>query len=600
MKLLCYSLALSSLISFVSCDSSGTDQAANKQEPLRLEIREDEKEVADEGKAFESAPLDLPVPGESTVAPESTDTPEVVVDYDYFHKALSPMGTWYETNEYGPVWQPLASREVNWAPYTRGQWVYSDQEWTWVSSEDFGWATYHYGRWAKLQTQGWVWVPGTELAPNWCSWRSNDSYIGWAPLPPETLAFPDSEWDSSVERSYGITASCYSFVQSHHFDRSIASYCLPVSQTTTCFNATRNITRIRFHNNRILYGGPVYRDLSGRLGRRLPFCQIRRSRDFSSLPVSVKHRNRVDGNDLIVNAPKVRSTGQLQTRAQKIAVEVQRSKDTDPRAIEAFRQMRQLEAGRVRNRNIAEEAGQERSKPDMIRPEPRSRATGRQPSPKANEDANAQRNVQTEIIRRQQQDEMARQQTRARQEAVQREAARHRKIEEQRRQREVARRQQEEEEERQAIAAQRSAREAMQRKQREAAQRKQEEEERRQRIAEQKRQREVARRNQEAEEQRQKIAAQQRAREEMQRRQREEVKRQKEAEEQRRRIEKQKKQREEAARRRMEEAARQRKAEEQRQRIEEQRRQREEMQRRQREETERQRKKADPSRRRGK
>src|SRR5437773_2233500 len=73
----------------------------------------------------------------------------------------------------------------DWRPYTDGHWVYTDVGWTWVSEEPFGWATYHYGRWTRLRNIGWVWVPGDEWAPAWVSWRKNNDYVGWAPLPPE-------------------------------------------------------------------------------------------------------------------------------------------------------------------------------------------------------------------------------------------------------------------------------------------------------------------------------------------------------------------------------------------------------------------------------
>lgn len=630
-----YSLAVSSLILLISCDSSETDEVTTKQEPLLLE---DENKGASEEKVVEPEPLSLEIPA---LAAETQASSEAVVDYEYFHKALAPMGTWYETAEYGSVWQPQASREVNWAPYTRGRWVYCDQGWAWISTEAFGWATYHYGRWAKLETQGWVWVPGTEWAPNWCSWRSNDSHIGWAPLPPETLAFSGSGWDSTVESRYGITASCYSFVKLNHFDRSIFSNCLPASQIVGCFEASRNITSIRFLNDRFYCGGPGYRDLSGRLGRQLPFCQLKRSRDFSSKAISVKLRNRVDGDDLIVNAPKVRSTGLFRTRAQKVAVRVQRGEKTDPSVIEAFRQMREREVASVRNRGAAQDTGKRITRPAITRSEPKSRVIGKQPSSQAKEEAASNRKIQAEINRRQQQEAMAMRRIREQAETAEREAAERLRIDAQRRQREVAhraqqekverqrveaqrkeretvRRQQKEEDERQAVADRRSARQAMQRKQRETAQREQEEDERRERIAEQEKEREEARRKQEEDEQRKKIEAQRKAREEIERREREEAKRQQEAEEERRRIAEEKKQREDAARRRKEEkeaeeerrrieeqekqreeAERKRQEEEQRQRVEEQRRSREEARRKEREETERQRQKRDPSRRRG-
>ena len=74
-----------------------------------------------------------------------------VADYGMFYDSLSSYGSWFETPDYGYVWQPVIVREVSWRPYTRGRWVCSDYGWTWLSDEPFGWATYHYGRWALLR-----------------------------------------------------------------------------------------------------------------------------------------------------------------------------------------------------------------------------------------------------------------------------------------------------------------------------------------------------------------------------------------------------------------------------------------------------------------
>ena len=80
-----------------------------------------------------------------------------------FYDSLSSYGSWFETPDYGYVWQPVVVRDSDWRPYTRGRWACSDRGWTWISDEPFGWATYHYGRWALLRGHGWVWVPGSRM-----------------------------------------------------------------------------------------------------------------------------------------------------------------------------------------------------------------------------------------------------------------------------------------------------------------------------------------------------------------------------------------------------------------------------------------------------
>ena len=106
------------------------------------------------------------------------------VSFSYFYDNLSPYGDWIQTDDYGYVWQPTGVAD-DWSPYTDGYWAYTDGGWTWVSYEDFGAITYHYGRWTRLEDTGWVWVPDTQWAPAWVSWRQDDDHVGWAPLPPE-------------------------------------------------------------------------------------------------------------------------------------------------------------------------------------------------------------------------------------------------------------------------------------------------------------------------------------------------------------------------------------------------------------------------------
>ena len=101
------------------------------------------------------------------------------VSFDLFYNNLADDGDWYNTPEYGYVWQPfIAYKTDNWRPYSDGYWAQTDSGWTWVSYENFGWATYHYGRWTRLKDIGWAWVPGYQWGPGWVSWRTSDDYVG--------------------------------------------------------------------------------------------------------------------------------------------------------------------------------------------------------------------------------------------------------------------------------------------------------------------------------------------------------------------------------------------------------------------------------------
>lgn len=132
-------------------------------------------------------------------APPQTSRAEEAT-FDVFYTTLADEGDWYNTPDYGYVWQPyVAYQNDQWRPYTDGYWAQTDAGWTWVSYENFGWATYHYGRWTQLEGTGWVWVPGYEWGPGWVSWRQNDSYVGWAPIPPKRNRVAVQRLDVGVE-----------------------------------------------------------------------------------------------------------------------------------------------------------------------------------------------------------------------------------------------------------------------------------------------------------------------------------------------------------------------------------------------------------------
>jgi hypothetical protein len=100
-----------------------------------------------------------------------------------FYQPLAPYGSWVEVSSYGRCWHPT-DVGADWAPYTAGHWEWTDAGWYWQSDEPWGWACCHYGSWYYDPSVGWVWIPGTEWAPAWVTWRDSDDYIGWAPCGP--------------------------------------------------------------------------------------------------------------------------------------------------------------------------------------------------------------------------------------------------------------------------------------------------------------------------------------------------------------------------------------------------------------------------------
>ena len=192
------------------------------------------------------------------------------IDVGVFYDGLAPYGDWVEMPDYGWSWAPHV--EGDWRPYTRGQWIMTDDGWFWDSDEPFGWATYHYGRWLNDPEYGWVWIPGTEWAPAWVSWRHGNGYTGWAPLPPRAT------WQTRVGLSIGgldidafIDADDYAFVQDRSFvDRGVYQRFLPRTQNLTIIHATNNVTHYSEANNRVFNGGIAIANVELAVGRSVP------------------------------------------------------------------------------------------------------------------------------------------------------------------------------------------------------------------------------------------------------------------------------------------------------------------------------------------
>jgi hypothetical protein len=119
------------------------------------------------------------------------------VDVAMFYDDLAPYGQWVDYENYGPVWVPSNVGE-DWRPYTDGRWVPTNDGYVFESEEPWAWATYHYGNWMPTSGYGWVWAPGRTWYPSTVEWRTtpdnwaaDNSYVGWAPIPPPDYAPPE-------------------------------------------------------------------------------------------------------------------------------------------------------------------------------------------------------------------------------------------------------------------------------------------------------------------------------------------------------------------------------------------------------------------------
>ena len=349
-----------------------------KLEQFQSALEEKEDEMHDRSEQLSE--VDRELAGREALAFEESAPSDSVADYGMFYDSLASYGSWFETPDYGYVWQPVVVSDSRWRPYLRGRWICSDRGWTWVSDEPFGWATYHYGRWALLRDRGWIWVPGSEWAPCWVSWRENNSHIGWAPLPPETLAYRGHTWDSAVDVQFGISASCYNFVEARYFGNSLSSYCLPVSGNGGYFQLTSNITYIHIVNRQVICGGPKYKKVCEAVRKPLPFYRLeidhhpRPSRD------SLGMRPRVKDGRLLVSAPNMDVAWNDSLRPKRIkdrieTVTVERSGALGKEITDRYRQSRE----EARQRSVREDSRRPAHREIQENPPQREVAGNREP-----------------------------------------------------------------------------------------------------------------------------------------------------------------------------------------------------------------------------
>ena len=180
---------------------------------------------------------------ESPAPPPPPPPPPAEVSYQNFYDALSPYGEWINNPEYGYVWMPNVGPDFR--PYaSNGNWVYTDEGWTWASNYSWGWAPFHYGRWFYEDGYGWMWIPGNEWAPAWVSWRRSPDYYGWAPLGPSvTVAV-------AVGGGYNPPPHYWCFVpQQYVTSPHVTNYYVSQQQNVTIINNTTVIRNTTVVNN---------------------------------------------------------------------------------------------------------------------------------------------------------------------------------------------------------------------------------------------------------------------------------------------------------------------------------------------------------------
>ena len=299
-------------------------------------------------------------------AASSSNSSSGQIDVNFFYESLKDDGSWFNTTEFGDVWQPyIAYKSDSWRPYTDGYWSYTDGGWMFVSNENFGWAVYHYGRWTKLQDIGWAWVPGTEWAPAWVTWRESkpdaatgapaadapvsatnttapdgqsapppppaagndgprpggaapsENYIGWAPLPPEPIAVgTDYSYGPTVDVDFGIDPYAYVFTDYRSFGSPwIAGVIFDSDRGYYCCDHSVNITNVYYNRDGRGYrgfynGGPNYDRFRGVTERPIPQLALRQTTSAALVRQQIRSGqfNRVNGNQINVAAPRFSQT----------------------------------------------------------------------------------------------------------------------------------------------------------------------------------------------------------------------------------------------------------------------------------------------------
>ncbi len=243
--------------------SPGTDFPQPTNEAPKDQVGEDrDDQDQQEERVLTSAP--------PPVHPKSTAT------VAYFYDSLSPYGNWINVGEVGWCWQPnVVVLDAQWRPYRdRGRWIWTDAGWYWQSGYSWGWSAFHYGRWHYDLRHRWVWRPDTVWGPAWVHWRSNDSYVGWAPLPPRArfglgVGFSWQGKNVGVDFSFGLGHRDYVFVGSGSFlHANLRPVCVPPIRVHNVYKETTIIKNTYITKNKTVINQGVSVEKIGRATKR--------------------------------------------------------------------------------------------------------------------------------------------------------------------------------------------------------------------------------------------------------------------------------------------------------------------------------------------
>ena len=241
------------------------------------------------------------IPTETTENVQEEAPPPDNTDTSFFYDSLDPYGHWIYADDCW-YWQPWAAEiDYRWRPYCdNGSWVYTDCGWAWHSNYSWGWAPFHYGRWRHHPHFGWIWAPDRVWGPAWVTWRCNDNYYGWAPLPPEArfeegVGFSFHGRRNDLDFGFGLGDSDFFFVEGSHFDdRDLRGHRVRRTQVRDVFNNTTIINNnYEIRENRIINNGPSPRALSRLTGHEIKPIRVvtTSARSTDRRPVNILTKN---------------------------------------------------------------------------------------------------------------------------------------------------------------------------------------------------------------------------------------------------------------------------------------------------------------------
>lgn len=232
----------------------------------------------------------------------------VIQSENDFYEPLAAYGRWVMVGSHGRVWVP-ARVEPGWRPYSNGYWERTDAGWYWASEEPWGWATYHYGRWDFHANYGWVWVPQTQWAPAWVSWREGGGYVGWAPLRP--TARPDGRVEH--EREPAFDSRAFVFVEHRRMLEPVRAKTVIVNNTTI-INQTVNITQVTVVNKTVINEGPRPEVIERESGRKVRAIPAREVRHREEAPVASRQHKGEKAVEQPTGAPQIEKPAGVATQ----------------------------------------------------------------------------------------------------------------------------------------------------------------------------------------------------------------------------------------------------------------------------------------------